>query len=419
MGKNMEVESLLEAARRDYDELVSRGLSLNLTRGKPSPEQLDASSDLAMSALTITRAADGTDCRNYGGLTGLPELKEMFAPLIGLSPEQVIVGGNSSLELMHDTLVACLLGGTSGGGEPWVGQRPVKFLAPTPGYDRHFALCEHFGIELVEVPLTGEGPDMAVVKDLVAKDASIKGMWCVPQYSNPTGETYSDDVVKALAAMETAAPDFRLFWDNAYAIHHLLGGADHVASIVAACEKAGNPLRPIVFASTSKVTFAGSGVAFVGGAEETVAWWLSHAKVRTIGPDKMNQLRHVKFFGSTEGVVKHMTAHAELLTPKFEAVDKALTMQLDGTGLATWTKPRGGYFVSLDVTPGTATRVVELAKAAGIELTPAGSTIPGKDTQDANLRLAPSFPSLRDVEVAMAGVATCVRVAGYEKAAAQ
>lgn len=413
-----ELSSRLASAREDYEALTNQHLDLNLTRGKPSPEQLDLAGGLLTAPLTTHTDSDGVDVRNYGGTQGLAELREMFAPLVGVCADDLCVGGNSSLELMHSVIVTCLLHGPAGATTPWPADGTPKMLCPVPGYDRHFALAAHFGIELVPVPLTGSGPDMDVVEPLVAADPLIKGMWCVPQYSNPTGETYSAEVVHRLATMPTASADFRIMWDNAYALHHLHRDAQHVTDMVAECAKAGNPDRVIVFASTSKVTFAGAGVSFVGGSPDTAKWWLRHASLRTIGPDKVNQLRHIRFFGDTAGVTKHMQSHADVLTPKFDAVEQALATHLGDSGLARWTTPAGGYFVSLDVLPGTASEVIALAGKAGIALTPAGATFPlGNDPDDTNIRLAPSFPTLARVETAMAGVATCVRLAGYSKLA--
>lgn len=409
-----ELTELAAQARAEYAELVASGLKLDLTRGKPAAVQLDLSNTLLDILDGDHTAADGTDLRNYGGPTGLTELKEIFAPLLQVPAAQLLALGNSSLELMHDTVVQAVLFGVPGSEKRWVDER-VVFLCPVPGYDRHFAITERFGIEMLPVPMTPDGPDMDEVERLVAADPAVKGIWCVPKYSNPDGAVYSPETVRRLAEMTTAAPDFRIFWDNAYAVHHLTEEPAEVDDVLAACEQAGNPDRVFVFGSTSKITHAGGGVAFFGGSPANVAWFLAAASKRTIGPDKLNQLRHVKFFGDTAGVTAHMRKHAEIIWPKFEIVDKKLTEQLEGTELAKWALPTGGYFIALQVEPGCAARVVQLAKDAGIALTPAGATHPyGKDPADSWIRLAPTVPTAEDVATAMAGVATCVRLAGYE-----
>ncbi|SPL90910.1 Aspartate transaminase [[Actinomadura] parvosata subsp. kistnae] len=398
-------------AQRDYADLVQRGLSLDLTRGKPSPRQLDLSNDL-LKLPTSYQAADGTDGRNYGNLQGLAELRELFAPLVQVPAEQLVVGGNSSLALMHDTVVHALLTPVPGAARRWVEEPEITFLCPVPGYDRHFTICERFGIKMVPVPMTAEGPDMDVVERLVAADASVKGMWCVPKYSNPSGITYSDETVRRLAAMRTAAPDFRIFWDNAYAVHHLTDTPDELADLLALAAEHGNADRVFVYASTSKVTLAGSGVSFFGGSPANVKWFLHNTSKQSIGPDKINQLRHVEFLRDGAGVAAHMRRHAELIGPKFELVDKVLTERLGD--LATWTSPRGGYFISLEVPH--AAEVVARAKAAGIALTPAGATHPyGKDPDDRVIRIAPTYPGLDELEQAINGLAVCVRLVAEER----
>lgn len=401
-----------------YAALKEKGLKLDMTRGKPSNEQLDLANALNTAlAETDYKAADGTDGRNYGGLDGLPEMKAILAELLETTPANVIVGGASSLTMMHDAVVRGLLHGVPDGDGPWVKSK-IKFLCPAPGYDRHFSICQHHGIEMIPVEIDANGPDMAVVEKLVASDASIKGMWCVPKYSNPTGETYSAETVERLAAMKTAAPDFRLFWDNAYAVHDLFDTTDPLVEIIGACQKAGHPNRPIVFASTSKISFAGAGVACLATSAANVADAKKHLGVQSIGPDKMNQLRHVRFFKDAAGVKAHMQKHAALLRPKFAAVDEIFERELGGTGLATWTKPRGGYFVSLDTLDGCATEVVKLADEAGVKLTPAGATFPlGKDPRNRNIRVAPSLPPASQVQTAMEVVALCVKLASARKLA--
>ncbi|MEU4516919.1 aminotransferase class I/II-fold pyridoxal phosphate-dependent enzyme [Nonomuraea wenchangensis] len=397
-------------AQRDYDALVQRGLSLDLTRGKPSPRQLDLSDDL-LKLPTSYRAADGTDGRNYGNLQGLAELRELFAPLLQVPAGQLVVGGNASLALMHDTVVHALLSPVPGAARRWVEEPEITFLCPVPGYDRHFTICERLGIRMVPVPMTADGPDMDVVERLVATDASVKGMWCVPKYSNPTGVVYSDETVRRLAAMPTAAPDFRIFWDNAYAVHHLTDTPVELADLLTLAAEAGNPDRVFVYASTSKVTLAGAGVSFFGSSPANVEWFLRNTAKQSIGPDKINQLRHVEFLRDPAGVEAHMRKHAALIGPKFELVDKVLSERLGG--LASWTSPKGGYFISLEVPH--AAEVVAKAKAAGIALTPAGATHPyGKDPDDRTIRIAPTYPDLDELEQAIEGLAVCVRLVAEE-----
>lgn len=408
----------LARCREDYAALVAQGLRLDLTRGKPSAAQLDLSNAL----LTLPGAdtftdADGTDTRNYGGLDGLPGLRRIFAELLAVPVPQLLAQGNSSLTLMHDLLAYAMLFGVPGSPRPWSREETVRFICPVPGYDRHFALCEEFGIEMVTVPMTADGPDAEAVAALVAKDPSIKGMWIVPTYANPDGAVISDAVARRLVSLPTAAPDFRIIWDNAYALHHLTDEETTTPDAIGLAAEAGNPDRVVMVASTSKVTFAGAGVAFLASSPENIGWFKAHLAAQSIGPDKINHLRHELFFGDADGVRAHMRRHREILAPKFAAVDEVLTTRLGGLDIATWTAPKGGYFVSLDVVPGTAARVVELAKAAGIALTPAGSTYPyGRDPHDANIRLAPSMPPLEEVRAAMNGVATCVLLAAAEAA---
>ncbi|MGL5860533.1 MAG: aminotransferase [Phycicoccus sp.] len=409
-----ELTAYLETRRAAYATLQEQGLALDLTRGKPSAAQLDLSDGL-LALPDHTRDGDGVDVRNYGGLAGIREIREMFGELLGVDVDQVVAAGNSSLTLMHDCLVQLLLHGGVDSPRPWRDEPAVRFVCPVPGYDRHFTMLASYGIDMVPVPMGDDGPDVAAVEALVRDDPAVKGMWLVPTYANPVGAVTSQEVAARLAAMPTAAPDFRLFWDNAYAVHHLTHDEAKSADIVSLASAAGHPHRPLVFASTSKVTYAGAGVAFLAGSRETVGWYLEHQQFASIGPDKLNQLRHVQFFGSAQGVRDHMARHREVLAPKFAAVDAALTAELGGLEVAEWTRPRGGYFVSLDVLDGCASRVVALAKEAGIALTPAGASFPhGRDPRDRNIRLAPSFPVLGEVETAMAGVATCVALASAE-----
>ncbi|MEV1293352.1 aminotransferase class I/II-fold pyridoxal phosphate-dependent enzyme [Pseudonocardia sp. NPDC049635] len=396
-----------------YEELKAAGLKLDLTRGKPSSEQLDLSSALlGLPGADRYRAADGTDTRNYGGLQGLPELREIFAPSLQVPVDQLVAWNNSSLELMHDVLVHALLSPVPGAPTRWVDAGRVAFIAPVPGYDRHYGVCERLGIDLVSVPMTVDGPDMDEVERLVADDPSIKGIWCVPKYSNPDGAVYSDEVVRRLASMSTAAPDFRIMWDNAYAVHHLTSDEIEIADVLALAAEAGNPDRPFVFGSTSKITLAGAGVAFFGASGANVDWWLKLTSKRSIGPDKVNHLRQALFLKDEAGLRAHMAAHRELIAPKFAAVERLLTEAFADTDGVSWTTPKGGYFVSLTVPDGLASEVVRLAREAGVVLTPAGATHPfGKDPQDATIRLAPTLPPQDEVEKAMAGVVTCVQLA--------
>ncbi len=407
---------LLKSLEERYNAFKAQGLKLDMTRGKPSAEQLDLASGLTIAlAEDDYKGSDGSDVRNYGGLDGLLEMKAIFADLLGAPAAQVVVGGASSLTMMHDVVVRALLHGVPGSTEPW-GRGKVKFICPSPGYDRHFAICEHHGIEMVTVGLLADGPDMGEVERLLAADPAIKGMWCVPKYSNPTGTTYSEAVVKRLAAMASAAPDFRLFWDNAYAVHDLYPVGDALANVLSACAEAGHPDRAMVFGSTSKISFAGAGVAALASSPKNVADVKRHSAIQTIGPDKVNQLRHVRFFKDYAGVLAHMQKHADLLRPKFEAVADIFEHALGARGVATWTKPRGGYFISLDTLDGCAAEVVRLADVAGVKLTAAGATFPyGKDPRDRNIRVAPSLPPLAQIRTAMEVVAVCVLLASLNK----
>jgi DNA-binding transcriptional MocR family regulator len=404
--------------RARYEAIKARATPFNLARGKPATEQV-ALADQLLTAVTTSQqcwAEDGNDCRNYyGSPQGLIEARRLFAPMLGAPPEQVLVANNSSLALMHDALVYALLTGSRDGAPPWRDQRrPIRFLCPSPGYDRHFQLCEQYGIEMIPVPLTGAGPDMSEVERLAA-DPSVKGMWCVPKYSNPTAETYSSETVARLARMG-AADDFRLFWDNAYAVHDLTGTSDRLDNILEACAAAGNPDRALVFGSTSKITFAQAGLGMLATSAANMRWFVLRQSTRTIGPDKLNQLRHARVLRNHAGIVAHMEKHRRLLEPKFAAVQEVFQARLGGTGVAEWTQPRGGYFVSLDVLDACARRVVALAKAAGIEMVPAGRTFPyGRDPRDRNIRIAPSFPPANEVRAAADALATCVLVATTER----
>ncbi|MFL0178732.1 MULTISPECIES: aminotransferase class I/II-fold pyridoxal phosphate-dependent enzyme [unclassified Mycobacterium] len=406
-----------ERYQRDYAELQAKKLSLDLTRGKPAPEQLDlANGLLALPGPDDYRADDGTDTRNYGGLHGLPELRSIFGELLGIAVPNLIAGNNASLEFMHDVVVYSMLHGGVDSPRPWSQEPAVKFLCPVPGYDRHFAITETLGIEMIGVPMREDGPDVDLIEELVAADPAIKGMWTVPVFGNPTGITYSWETVRRLVQMKTAAPDFRLFWDNAYAVHTLTTEFPHQIDVLGLAAAAGNPNRPYVFASTSKITFAGAGVSFFGGSLGNIAWYLQYAGKRSIGPDKVNQLRHLRFFGDADGVRLHMRRHQEILAPKFELAAEILERRLGDSKIASWTDPKGGYFISLDVWPGTARRTVALAKDAGIAVTEAGASFPyRKDPEDKNIRIAPSFPSTEDLRDAVDGLATCALLAAAEQ----
>jgi DNA-binding transcriptional MocR family regulator len=400
-----------------YHEFQRRKTTLDMTRGKPCPEQLELSAGL-LDCLSRRdfKAMDGSDCRNYGGLDGLPEAKKLFAEYMGVGPDEIIIGGNSSLSLMHDAMTWAWAFGTGPGSAPWSRQTPAKFLCPSPGYDRHFSICEHLGIEMIPVDFRGNGPDMDAVETLAAADASVKGIWCVPKYSNPTGDVFSDDVVERLARMPTQAADFRIFWDNAYAYHHLGSGPARLADILQACRKAGNPDRVLLFGSTSKISFAGSGLAFMAGSKANLSWAKRHLGFQTIGPDKLNQLRHLYFFKDMAGIERHMQRHAAILKPKFDTVQEGLERELGGKGIVDWTRPTGGYFISIMTRDGCARRVVQLAAEAGVKLTPAGSTYPyQKDPCDRNIRIAPSFPSVTEIRNAMDVLAVSLELAALEK----
>jgi DNA-binding transcriptional MocR family regulator len=405
-----EVSAFRDQVQSRYDAFKRQNLKLDLTRGKPSSEQLDLSNGLlALPGGHDYLAADKTDARNYGVLQGLPELRALLAPLFGVTPAQVVLGNNSSLALMHDAIVYSLICGTVGSPRPWSRESRVAFLCPVPGYDRHFAICQDFGIEMIPVDLGADGPDMDAVERLVRQDAGIKGMWCVPKYSNPTGTVYSASMIERLAAMPAAAPDFRIFWDNAYAVHHLTAERVEIPSLVEACARHGHANRAFVFGSTSKITLAGAGVALFAGSAANVAWYLGRMGKRTIGSDKLNQLRHVRYLRDTEGLLALMDRHRAITAPKFASVIETLERHLAGTGVASWITPRGGYFISLDVLDGCAKDVVRLSTEAGVALTPAGATYPfGRDPRDRNIRIAPTFPDLATVATAAEGVALSV-----------
>ena len=407
----------LAAARQEleerYAEFQARNLKLNMARGKPGADQLDIS-DAILDSANPKFAADGTDCRNYGGLEGLPEMRKFFGDVLGIDPENIIVGGNSSLNLMYDAMARLMLFGTQGNA-PWSRVPKVKFLCPAPGYDRHFAVTQEFGIEMITIPMNSDGPDMDAVEEIVKSDPSVKGIWCVPLYSNPEGVVYSDETVSRLAAMECAAPDFRIFWDNAYGVHHLYEPVV-LKDIFKACDEAGNSDRVLYFFSTSKITYPGAGVSMVASSAANCAEILKHMTIQTIGHDKLNQLRTLQLLKDAAGLKKQMEKQAALLRPKFELVLETLEKELAGTGLAQWKKPRGGYFVALDTLDGCAKATVQLAKEAGVTMTGAGATFPYKnDPRDRNIRIAPTYPPLDELKIAMELFCICVKLAAVRK----
>ncbi|HEY5230466.1 MAG TPA: aminotransferase class I/II-fold pyridoxal phosphate-dependent enzyme [Galbitalea sp.] len=403
---------------QQHADLRAQGLKLDLTRGKPSPAQLDLSNPLlSLPGDGDYRAADGTDLRNYGGPDGLEELRAIFGELLGIPTERLLALDAVTLPIMHGTVVNALLNGGPGAELPWRDVKDVAFLCPVPGYDRHFTICEALGIRMIPVPSVDGGLDLETISRLVASDPSIRGMWAVPMYANPSGYSFTEAEVRALVEMPTAAPDFLLLWDNAYAVHHLTDDESPVIDVLGLAAAAGHPDRPVVFASTSKITFAGGGVGFVGGSPATIEWIRSYSFARNIGPDKINQLRHVRFLGDAEGVRAHMRENRALLVPKFDAVLEILAARL--TGVAEWTRPKGGYFITLEAGEGCATRAVALAKEAGIAVTAAGAPYPyGHDPHDSTIRIAPSFPSIDDLRAAIDGLCTCILLAQAERAAA-
>ncbi len=413
-----ELQELRTQLSAKYSELQLKDLKLNMPRVKPSAEQLDLSMGMmdVLSSDEDLICEDGTDCRNYGVLTGIREAKVLIGDMMEVAPENVIIYGNSSLNVMFDTVSRSMTHGVMGC-TPWCKLDKVKFLCPVPGYDRHFGITEYFGIEMINVPLLGDGPDMDMVEKLVAEDDSIKGIWCVPKYSNPTGNSYSDQTVRRLARLKPAAPDFRIYWDNAYGIHHLYDhDQDHLIEILAECKRAGNPDMVYKFSSTSKITFPGSGIAAIAASSNNLEDIEKQLKYQTIGHDKVNHLRDVRFFKDIHGMVEHMRRHADILRPKFEAVEETLEEELGGLGIGTWTKPNGGYFISFDSMEGCAKHIVARCKKAGLVMTGAGATFPyGKDPHDSSIRLAPSYPPGDDLKIAMKLFALCVKLVSVEK----
>ena len=411
----MELRKVLKAQYREYQ---GKDLKLDMSRGKPCVEQLDLSMgmmDVLNSDSDLT-CEDGTDCRNYGVLDGIREAKELLADMMEVNPDNLIIYGNSSLNVMYDTIARSMTHGVMGS-TPWAKLDKVKFLCPVPGYDRHFAITEYFGIEMINVPMTPTGPDMDMVEELVASDEAIKGIWCVPKYSNPQGISYSDETVRRFARLKPAARDFRIYWDNAYGVHHLYDhDQDHLIEILAECKRAGNPDLVYKFASTSKVSFPGSGIAALATSLNNLADIKKQLKIQTIGHDKVNQLRHVRFFGDIHGMVEHMRKHADIVRLILEMAEETLERELGGLGIGEWTTPKGGYFISFESMEGCAKDIVAKCKKAGVTMTPAGAAFPyGKDPKDTNIRIAPTYPPLGDLTIAMELFSLCVKLASVEK----
>lgn len=413
-----QLETFLGKAKKEYDDFKAKGLKLDMSRGKPGKDQLDLTMGLldCVNSETGAETESGQDCRNYGVLDGIPEAKALFAPMLGVSNDELIIGGNSSLNLMYDALSRAMLYGVVGSKRPWCKEEKIKFLCPVPGYDRHFGVTQSLGIEMINIPMHADGPDMDMVEKLVAEDELIKGIWCVPMYSNPEGVTYSDEVVKRFANLKTKAPDFRIFWDNAYCMHHLNDTPDKLLNILDECKKVGSENKVFMFASTSKVSFSGAGVAMLAASKENIAQIKSVMTMQTIGFDKINQLRHVRFFKNFEGMQEHMKKHAAIIRPKFEVVISALEKEIAPLGIASWKKPNGGYFISVDTMNGCAKEVVKLCKEGGVVLTSAGATYPyGIDPDDKNIRIAPTYPSTDELEKAIELFCIALKVASAEK----
>jgi len=412
-----ELASLKSSLEERYREFQSRQLSLDMTRGKPCSEQLDLSLDmLNLVTADSYKTMEGVDCRNYGGIDGIPEAKALFSSVLGVATEELLVCGNSSLNVMHDMVMRGLVHGFVDSELPWGKCDKITFLCPVPGYDRHFSICEYLNIKMIAVPLNEDGPDMDLVEQYVSEDDSIKGIWCVPKYSNPTGTTYSDRVVDRLSQMKTKSADFKIFWDNAYAVHTLGESIDSLKNILDACREAGNPERAFIFASTSKITFAGAGLSLFAASTKNIDFLRKRISFQMIGPDKLNQLRHVRFLKDKNNLEKLMQAHATILKPKFDTVLSVFDKELGDKNIATWSRPKGGYFINLDVLEACASKVVAKAAEAGVKLTPAGSTFPYKnDPNDCNIRIAPSFPSSKEVALATELLAVCIQLVSVEK----
>ena len=417
-----ELQTLQAELTKAYEDAKGKGLKLDMSRGKPGITQLDMGMDIldALNSKSDMKTEDGMDVRNYGVLDGIPEAKRLMAGIMGVKPENVVVCGNASLSIMYDTISRSMTHGVMGS-TPWCKLDKVKFLCPVPGYDRHFAITEHFGIEMINVPMSPQGPDMDMVERLVTEDSTIKGIWCVPKYSNPQGYSYSDETVRRMAALKPAAKDFRIFWDNAYAVHDLYDDRkDTILEILSECEKAGNPDMVYEFCSTSKISFSGAGVAALASSRGNIDFIKKSMTIQTIGYDKINQLRHVRYFKDINGLKAHMKKHAALLKPKFEAVLTTLDEELSGLDIGEWTKPNGGYFISFEAMDGCAKAIVAKCKEAGMTLTGAGATFPyGKDPKDSNIRIAPSFPTPEEMKLAAELFALCVKLVSVEKLLAE
>lgn len=415
----LSLQNEYQKLKEDYNDYLAQNLNLNMARGKPSPEQTDLSSNMLSSLISkssLELTIDGIDCRNYGGFDGIPSIKKIFAPMLGVSEDNIFVGGNSSLNLMFDIISLFYTHGVSKDTVPWGKQDKIKFLCPVPGYDRHFSITEYFGFEMIPIPMLSTGPDMDKVEHLIENDSSIKGIWCVPKYSNPTGVTYSDDTVKRFARLSPKANDFRIMWDNAYCVHDLGDISDKLLNIMTECKKTQKEDLPIIFTSTSKITFPGAGVAAIGASDNNMRVIRERYTYATIGYNKLNQLWHARFLKDYDNLLSHMQKHKDILRPKFDAVQSVLQTQLGNTGIAQWYKPNGGYFVSINVLNGTAKRVVGLCKEAGVIFTAAGATFPlGIDPDDSNIRIAPTFPPLGELNIAMELFCVCVKLAAIEK----
>ena len=417
-----ELENEIIQLKKEYQRFQGMGIHLNMSRGVPCKEQLDLSMQMmdVLDSDSDLTCDDGTDCRNYGALTGIEEARELLGDMMENNPKDIIIYGNSSLNVMYDTVSRAYTHGIMGS-TPWCKLDSVKFLCPVPGYDRHFTITQYFGIEMIPVPMTPTGPQMDIVEKLVAEDEAVKGIWCVPKYSNPQGYSYSDETVRRFARLEPAASDFRIFWDNAYGMHHLYDEKqDYLIEILAECKRAGNPDLVYKFASTSKITFPGSGIAALATSPNNMDDIINQLKRQTIGHDKVNQLRHVRFFGGIHGMVEHMRKHADILRPKFEMVESILQEKLGGLEIGSWTKPLGGYFIHFESLPGCAKAIVARAKKAGVMMTPAGATWPyGKDPQDNSIRIAPTYPSVQELSVAAELFTLCVKLVSAEKLLAE
>ncbi len=413
-----ELTQEFKTLKKQYEEYKAKGLKLDMSRGKPAPSQLELTEDMltVMKSSKDCFAENGLDCRNYGGLDGIPEAKAMFADTLGVEAKNVIIGGNSSLNMMFDAISRAMISGILNSEKPWCKYEKVKFLCPVPGYDRHFAICEHFGIEMINIPMTATGPDMDLVEKYVSEDDCVKGIWCVPMYSNPQGITYSNETVKRFAALKPKAKDFRIFWDNAYCIHHLNDTPDTLLNIFDECKKCGSEDMVYEFASTSKISFPGSGVAALACSDKNIENIKKTLAFQTIGPDKLNQLRHIKFFKNADGLRAHAMRHKEIIAPKFDIVLNILDKELTGLDIASWNSANGGYFLALDTLKGCAKRTLQLLSDAGVVMTPAGSTYPYRnDPEDTNIRIAPTYPSLSELEVGFTMFCLCIKMAALEK----